>query len=286
LTVEAGQGEAGPPEEGKGRLFRGLVAYDGGRFHGWQAQPVLSTVQGAIEEAILKVSGRELRIRGAGRTDAGVHALGQVMSFTLETELAPERLRMALNAHLTPEIRVLCLEEAPAGFEARFSATWRSYRYLLAPVASPFLRGRALVPRSWPDLERMRAAAPALLGEHDFHAFTTQPEGPYGCRVDEAAWEELPGGLIFRVRSNRFLYQMVRILVGTFLDIGRGRLAPEQMGQILERGDRKGAGALAPACGLYLAAVGYDPPWPARGVKLGLAQADLPGMLGCLGSED
>jgi len=260
----AGTTNASPGPEG-GTLFRGVVAYDGGRFHGWQFQPRLPTVQGEIERALGIIVRSSSRVQGAGRTDAGVHALNQTCSFRAVTVLAPERLQAALNAHLPPDIRIRSLDEAPEGFSARFSARWRSYRYLLAREASPFWRGRAHVPRSWPDPPAMQAACEVLLGEHEFRAFTTQPEAPFGCCIHEIGWSVWRRGLVFTVRSNRFLYQMVRILVGTFLEIGRGRLRPEQMGRILEGGDRRAAGPLVPACGLYLHRVGYDPPWPEEG---------------------
>lgn len=242
--------------------YRILIAYDGGPYHGWQFQPGLPTVQGELERAIQAITGKAIRIQGAGRTDAGVHALGQVASFRVETRIPAERLAAALNAHLPPSIRVLASAAAPAPFAARFSAHWRAYRYLLARRETPFTRGRAVVPRGWPALEPMRRALPAILGEHEFRAFTAQPDGPFGCRVHEATWEEWDEGFLFSIRSNRFLYQMVRILVGTSLEIGRGRREAESLATLLEGGDRRAAGPLAPACGLYLAAVGYDPPWP------------------------
>ena len=263
-----GSPPATPAPEFPPRLFRAQLAYDGSRFHGWQYQPAQATVQGEIERAIAEVTARAIRVQGAGRTDAGVHAFGQVCSFEVGTRLEPCRLMAALNAHLPPDIRIFVLEEAPPGFSARFSACWRRYRYFLLRRPDPFRRGRAYVPRTWPDLSRMREASPVLIGEHEFSAFTTQPEGPFGCRVKEARWDAWPGGYLFTIRSNRFLYQMVRILVGTFLDIGRGRVSPEAMARILASGDRRAAGPLAPGVGLYLVEVGYEPPWPER---------DLPG---------
>jgi tRNA pseudouridine38-40 synthase len=250
--------EPGPAEHN----YRLLVSYEGSAYHGWQFQPGLPTVQGEIERALLAITGRTVRVQGAGRTDAGVHASGQVATFRVATRVPEERLRPALNAHLPRDIRIRAAGRAPGGFEARFSAAWRKYRYLLAREESPFLRGRAWVPRSWPDSGRMGLAVVALAGEHEFAAFTTQPEGPYGCLVHEARWEEWDGGLAFVIRGNRFLYQMVRIIVGTCLEIGRGRMAPEAMATILDSGNRGRAGPLAPACGLYFLEVGYDPPWP------------------------
>lgn len=245
------------------RAYRLLVAYDGGRLHGWQLQPGLATVQGELETALHAVTGLAVRVAGAGRTDAGVHALGQVASFRCATHVPTERLRPALNAHLPPDVRVLRAEEAPLEFHARFSASWRRYRYLLAREQSPFLRGRAWVPRGWPELEPMREAVRTLPGERDFRGFTTQPDGPFGCRVHEVDWTRWDEGCAFVIRSNRFLYQMVRILVGTCVEIGRGRREPDALRRVLEGGDRRAAGPLAPAAGLYLVDVGYEPPWPA-----------------------
>ena len=247
------------------RNYRLLVSYEGSAFHGWQFQPGLPTVQGEIERALFAITGQAVRVAGAGRTDAGVHALGQVASFRVATRVPEERLRPALNKHLPRSIHIRAAGEAPAAFAARYSATWRRYRYLLAREQSPFLRGRAWVPRSWPDAALMRAAVAVLPGEHEFGAFTTQPEGPYGCLVHEARWEEWEGGLAFVIRSDRFLYQMVRVILGTCVEIGRGRMAPDAMGEILASGNRRQAGPLAPAAGLYFLDVGYDPPWPGGG---------------------
>jgi tRNA pseudouridine38-40 synthase len=244
------------------RNYRLLVSYEGSAYHGWQFQPGLSTVQGEIERALFAITGQAVRVAGAGRTDAGVHAIGQVATFRLATRVPEERLRPALNKHLPRSIHIRAAGEAPARFAARFSATWRRYRYLLAREPSPFLRGRAWVPRSWPDAALMSAAVTVLPGEHECGAFTTQREGPYGCLVHEARWEEWDGGLAFVIRSNRFLYQMVRVILGTCVEIGRGRMAPGAMEAILASGDRRQAGPLAPAAGLYFLDVGYEPPWP------------------------
>lgn len=248
------------PEDADYRL---LVAYDGGPFHGWQFQPELPTVQGELERALEAITGRRVRIQGAGRTDAGVHALGQVASFRVATRIPAGRLAPALNAHLPGTIRVLASAAAPDRFSARFSAHWRAYRYVVARRETPFTRGRATVPRGpWPALAPMQEALPPILGEHDFRACTTQPDGPFGSLVHEASWSAWEEGYVFSIRANRFLYQMVRILVGTCLEIGAGRRTPESLGAVLAGGDRRAAGVLAPPSGLYLAAVGYDPPWP------------------------
>jgi len=244
------------------RGLRLLLSYDGGRYHGWQWQVGVGTVQGELEHAIRGVTGQEIRVNGAGRTDTGVHALGQVASFRVATHVPTARLRAALNAHLPRDVRVLRVAEAPDSFHARFSAVWRRYRYLLAREELPFLQGRAWIPKGWPELEPMQAALPCLLGEHEFRGFTTQPDAPFGCFVHEARWERWEGGFAFVIRSNRFLYQMVRILVGTCVEIGRGKRPVEGLATALAAGDRRAAGMLAPSCGLYLTDVGYDPPWP------------------------
>jgi tRNA pseudouridine38-40 synthase len=255
------------------RLLRALVSYDGTRYHGWQIQTREATVQGEVERALCEVTTEPVRIVGAGRTDAGVHALGQVFSFRSDSRIPAARLGPALNARLPPDIRVHALEEAPAGFSARFSARWRLYGYLLARRSSPFLFRRAYVPRAWPEAESMNQALAPLRGERDFRAFTSQKEGPFGCRLLEARWSIWEHGLVLRVRADRFLYRMVRVLAGTCLQIGQGRRPPEEMARILAAGDRHAAGPLVPAHGLYLAAVGYDPPWPGPEVP------DVPGPL-------
>lgn len=245
--------------------FRALVAYDGSRFHGWQAQPREATVQGELERALTAITRQKVRIQGAGRTDAGVHALGQAMNFEVATRLAPHRMEAALNAHLPPEIRVYACEEAPDGFSARFSATWRAYEYVLARDRSPFLAKYAHTPPRWPELEAMNRCAPALLGEHSFRAFTSQKDPPFGCHVHELHWSAWAGGLVFRIRADRFLYRMVRILVGTFLQIGAGQRPGSALTQVLQASDRTAAGPLAPGHALFLSAVGYRPGWPTWG---------------------
>ena len=274
LEPETADAHPAPPV----RNYRLLVSYEGSAYHGWQFQPGLSTVQGEIERALFAITGQAVRVAGAGRTDAGVHAIGQVATFRLATRVPEERLRPALNKHLPRSIHIRAAGEAPARFAARFSATWRRYRYLLAREQGPFLRGRAWVPRSWPDAELMRAAVAVLPGEHECGAFTTQREGPYGCLVHEASWEEWDGGVAFVIRSNRFLYQMVRVILGTCVEIGRGRMAPDAMETILASGDRRQAGPLAPAAGLYFLDVGYDPPWPSGDGPAEFASLGAPGI--------
>lgn len=257
------------------QCFRALVSYDGAAYSGWQFQPNARTVQGELERALHAVTGETIRIEGAGRTDQGVHALGQVASFRVITNLPPEKLRAAMSFHLPPDIRLHRLAHAPEDFSARFSARWRLYWYLLARERSPFSYRRAYTPKRWPELEPMNEALTSLLGEWSFRGFTTQPEGPYGCYVSEARWEESAIGLTLRLRANRFLYHMVRIVVGTSLDIGIGKRSPRTMSEVLLSENRSQAGPLAPPDGLYLAAVGYDPPWPSEDLPVDLGPAPL-----------
>ncbi len=255
------------PDPSVARRFRAIVAYDGARFHGWQFQPGLPTVQGEIEAAIYAVTGARPRVDGAGRTDQGVHALGQVAAFTVATRLGAERLRLALNHHLPADVRLLRCQEASPRFSPRFDAHWRMYWYLLAREATPFTRGRAYTPWFWPEVERMNTGLQFLLGEWDFNAYTVASEGPYSCRIHEAHWDPTADGLRLTIRANRFLYRMVRIIVGTSIRVGTGRLRPEAMGEILGGGDRRAAGRLAPAEGLYLAHVEYGDDAPTQGAR-------------------
>ncbi|MEZ4653949.1 MAG: tRNA pseudouridine(38-40) synthase TruA [Candidatus Eisenbacteria bacterium] len=257
------EGTASDPSAPGTRTLRVLVAYDGSGYHGWQVQPGLPTVQGEIESALSRITGQRTRVHGAGRTDTGVHALGQVASFTLTTRIPDDRLASALNAHLPPEIRVGAVEPSPTR-STRASAHWRCYGYLLVREPSPFLSRYAFRSRPWPDPDPMNAACAELTGERDFRAFTSQPEGPFGCFLFGARWRAWSDGLVFEVRANRFLHRMVRFLVGTCLEIGRGNRPVEEMANLLESGDRRRTPAPAPSTGLYLLEVGYEEPWTGR----------------------
>lgn len=243
------------------RNVRAVVAYDGSGYHGWQFQPSLLTIQGEIERALYAVTGGAVRVHGAGRTDAGVHALGQVASFEVDTRLPDPRLLSALNSHLPSAVRISVLETAPPEFHARFSAHWREYGYLLVKEESPFLSRYSFRPRPWPDLDLMNSACEDIAGERDYRAFTSQAEGPFGCHLLEAGWRACPGGLVFQVRSDRFLYRMVRFLAGACIEIGRGNRSIGHVRELLGTGDRSRVPAPAPAMGVYLLRVGYGPEW-------------------------
>jgi len=245
------------------RVLKLTIEYDGTEFAGWQVQPGARTVQGTLEEAFSKLEGVPVSVHGAGRTDSGVHALGQVAHVETGLVLPPDRVAGALNARLPDDVRIRSVEEAPEGFNARFSATMRSYVYVMAVTESPLWRNRRWVVGRRLDIEAMREAAELLIGEHDFSSFCLKGSAPahHRCRLDSISLEWLPelgGMMVLRVSANRFLRGMVRSLVGTLAEVGRGRTSASEFHDILEARDRSEAGATAPACGLYLEKVEYS----------------------------
>jgi tRNA pseudouridine38-40 synthase len=255
-----------------------VVSYDGTAFAGWQVQPNRRTVQAELERAVEQIAGHPVRVRGASRTDAGVHALGQVAAFDSARELLPRNWILALNSKLPEDIAVRQAVRCEPGFRPRHDALDKTYRYLLhiGVVRDPLLRNRVwhlgrMLRREFPDrnsfegarakldLGAMRQGAQALVGTHDFRAFRAADdarENTVRTLYDVAILErycDSPDILAIEVRGSSFLKAMVRIIVGTLVEVGRGRLTPEQVrGMLTSEGQRPQAGKTAPACGLTL----------------------------------
>ncbi|MBA3821235.1 MAG: tRNA pseudouridine(38-40) synthase TruA [Deltaproteobacteria bacterium] len=244
------------------RQIRLLIEYDGAALHGWQRQANGATVQQHLEEALSTLLAHEVQVTGASRTDAGVHARGQVASFRTERTIPVHGIRRAVNALLPDTIAIRDAVEVADDFHPRFSATGKHYRYtlLLARDRSPRWRDRAWHHRDPLELAPMHEAAAALVGTHDFAAFRAA-----GCsanttvrRIDAIDLTEVDDTRVVDVRGNAFLRNMVRILVGTLVDVGAGRIPAAQVPEILASGDRVRAGITAPAHGLELVEVRYD----------------------------
>jgi tRNA pseudouridine38-40 synthase len=239
------------------------LEYDGTDFWGWQIQPGSRTVQGEMEAVLFRLLGSPVGVIGAGRTDRGCHAVGQVAHFDHDRPWPPAELARALAALLPADIRLRALSVAPPGFHARFSATERAYRYLIARRGSTFTRRYMWQLGERLDLDSLRAASACLLGEHDFRGFALAQNGrsgPARCRVERADWDQAAGGYRFTIVADRFLTRMVRLLVGALVEVGRGRLDPAAVaGQLRGLGSSHGSRpAAAPAAGLCLAWVHYD----------------------------
>ena len=257
-------------KDSKDRSMRNLkliLAYDGSEFSGWQVQPDATTVQGTLASAIGRVTGEKVLPQGSGRTDAGVHALKQVVTFVTESSVPAENLLKALNDILPASVRVLDVAEVPAEFHARHSARAKSYRYRIqrAAICPPFL-ARYVWHYPYPLNENaMAQAAELLVGEKDFTSFAAvDPErGREGVPVSNvrtifsSLWERCGEEFIYSVRGSGFLHHMVRNFVGTFILVGKGSLQVQDITRILEARNRSAAGATAPARGLYLVEVEY-----------------------------
>ncbi|MDM7915719.1 MAG: tRNA pseudouridine(38-40) synthase TruA [Candidatus Eisenbacteria bacterium] len=246
--------------------YRMQVAYDGTEFHGWQTQPGLRTVQGEIERALAILTRERVRTFGAGRTDAGVHARGQVVSFRCDGVLEPRKAIGGIQALCGPEVRVTAFDhDAPPEFHARHDARWRRYRYRLLERSSPLYRTQAWQPKRLPSLPALRAASLPLRGRHDFSSFANASPDPSHpvCDVTRLDWERWEEGIELIVEADHFLYRMVRNIVGAVLAAARCHGGgADEVARILEARDRRVGGVPAPAHGLCLLAVGYDPPWP------------------------
>ncbi len=242
-------------------VVRLTLAYDGSAFRGWARQAGVRTVQGVLEDALGRVLGEAPRVSVAGRTDAGVHARGQVASFGVPSAADLVRVQRSVNRMLGPEVVVLEAAEAPPGFDARFSASAREYRYRIdvGEWPDPFTARFVWHRPGELSVARMRAAARHLLGEHDFASFGRphRKGGPTVRRLERLAVARTGDRIEIATRANAFLHQMVRSLVGTLVAVGEGRIEPEAMPRVLSARDRSAAGQLAPAHGLTLERVVY-----------------------------
>ncbi len=261
------------------------VAYDGTQYHGWQVQPGLPTIQGTLAEAIRRLTGETTLPQGSGRTDTGVHALGQVVSVSLATHIPAPNLQRALNHLLPASIRIVAIEAVPAQFNARYSARRKTYAYRVcpAPICPPTL-APFVWNCTWPlDLAAMQQAAAQVLGTFDFTSFAasdpdlatrseeSQAESAATPRsavrtIHRSSWthetmtsEACLPLLVYRVTGSGFLHHMVRNLVGTFIDVGRGRTHASAISSILQARSRSAAGPTAPPQGLFLVEVEYEP---------------------------
>jgi tRNA pseudouridine38-40 synthase len=261
------------------------LAYDGTPFHGWQIQPGLPTVQGLVADAIRRTVGESVLPQGSGRTDTGVHALGQVASFSLAAPIPPANFHRALNRCLPPSVRVVSVEIVPPDFHARHSALRKTYEYRIFPLRAPALERQisslepdlicppTLAPYVWPcpwpiDLAALNGAACHVLGTHDFTTFAAsdpdlatrsdpEPAPPPIRTISHSAWNSREGLFVYRVTASGFLHHMVRNLVGTFVQAGAHRLSPEAIPTLLGARDRAAAGPTAPPQGLFLVNVEY-----------------------------
>lgn len=263
------------------RNIRLTIAYDGGGFSGWQVQPDRRTVQGVLEDAILDLTGKHVRLLAAGRTDAGVHALGQVANFRSDFNIPPEKWQPALQHRLPDDVVILDSSAVDEEFHATYSAKVKRYRYVirLDSLESPFLRPYAWRMGGPLDVESMRTSAQSLLGTHDFRCFETDwPNKATSVRTifdvqvrqlpDWPCWNSLPiqltpldgvGGdyVVFEIAGDGFLYNMVRAIVGTLVKVGQGRWPVNSLARIIAGQDRSQAGETAPSHGLYLVSVDY-----------------------------
>jgi tRNA pseudouridine38-40 synthase len=246
------------------RTLKLTIAYDGTDLVGWQRQAAGVSVQALLEDALAAFEGGPVMVHGSGRTDAGVHALAQVASVTLTATHDPSAIQRGLNAVLPPAVRVTAIEDAPPGFHARFAALGKVYEYRVvnAPFVSPFCARYAWHVAQPIDLVAMREAGAGLIGRHDFAAFQGTGSGTEETVRTLAALEWTDGQgpdrpLVIRLTADGFLRHMVRNIVGTLVDIGQGRWAPDAIRDILASRDRARAGRTAPPQGLFLIAVRY-----------------------------
>lgn len=238
------------------------VAYDGTNYHGWQVQPGAATIEGELNKAISALTGEEIQVIGASRTDAGVHALGNVAVFDTRSRIPAEKFSFALNQRLPADIAVQCSQEAAADFHPRHCECHKTYEYTILNRRFPLpeYRNTAYFYYGRLDVGAMCRGAAAFVGEHDFAGFCsagTQVQSTVR-RIYSMTVEQQGELICIRVQGNGFLYNMVRIIAGTLLEVGRGKILPEELPGIIASGDRDRAGATAPARGLKLVEIVFN----------------------------
>lgn len=242
------------------RNLKLTIQYDGTKYCGWQKQPNASGIQGTIEYAIYEITKEKVNITGSGRTDAGVHALGQVANFKTKSRIPANRIPDALNAKLPKDISIIDCQEVSEDFHSRYSATGKIYRYLIynKPYRSPLYKDISYHVRYDLDIQKMRSEAKSLVGTHEFKGFMSSGSSVKDTvrTIHNITIEESGDLIALEVEGNGFLYNMVRIIVGTLVDIGRGRI-DKSMEEIIASKDRGEAGHTAPAHGLFLKKVHY-----------------------------
>jgi len=244
------------------RTLKLTISYDGTRFVGWQRQAAGESIQGLLEDALARFEGSPVTVHGAGRTDAGVHALGQVASVRVTCSHDVTTLTRALNAQLPEDVRILAVDEAAPDFHARFSATAKTYRYMIrnGPIAMPFERAYVWHLTEPLNVDAMQRAAALLVGTHDFAAFQsvgTDTPGSVRTILRSGIRQPEPSLLSYQVTGEGFLRHMVRALTGTLVEVGRGWREPDSIASLLAGGRRSDAGATAPPRGLFLVSVDY-----------------------------
>ena len=244
------------------RNIRLTLGYDGADFQGWQTQPGFRTVQETLEAALASLGGQPVRVNASGRTDAGVHAVGQVVNFYADFRVPTAKLVKAINAFLPPDVVVSAADDVPQAFDANRDAKRKLYRYVIhdGPVAEIFLRRYCCHSRKRLDAATMARAATALRGRHDFHSFETEwPNRLSSVRtITHLAVNRMGDWIWLDVEADGFLYNMVRAIAGTLMNVGRGYWPEAEVAEILRAEDRTRAGPTAPAQGLFLMRVTYE----------------------------
>lgn len=241
--------------------IRLILQYDGTNYHGFQIQPSVVTIQGTLEETVKAITGEDVRVYGCSRTDAGVHAVRYSAGFWLSTPIPPEKIALVMNNALPDDIRILSSYEADADFHPRFSCVAKKYRYVIntSPDAGVFTKNYEWQLRKPLDVDAMNTAAAHIIGEHDFRSFmTTGPEMESTVRNVHSLEVVSDGDLVkIYIKADGYLYNMVRIITGTLVQVGEGRMLPDKVKDIIDGKDRSLAGPTAPAQGLALYEIYY-----------------------------